>query len=223
MARSIHTTRRHIEESRRWDVSDSEHRDKLISGLEGETAVKRRVKSRVRRERAVGGELLPPTDIELIPIVVKDNGPCIHYPASADDIRHVMRLLPGGVLDGLNGVELCLGADRQDEDSGFDQDEPDPHTGRIGRETLPGVFSGRVLAVYTSGECVSAICDCTCSRRWCTKSRTTMISRCESRAVAGEWTTRASSRATRKTCKTIGCGIASRLTWSRHTRDRFTR
>lgn len=153
MSRSIHTTRRDLEEAHRWDYSETEKQAKLVVGLGEDVSTKRRVKLRVRRERETSGEPLPPTDLDLVPVIVRDTGCHIHYPASAEDVRSVMRLLPRGVLDGLKEIELSLGSDCQEkDDDGLYQDDPDPHTGRLGPEILPGVFTGRCQAVYTTGD-----------------------------------------------------------------------
>lgn len=152
MSRSIHTTRHNIEEMKCWNFSDSERRKRLIVELEEQAAIKRRTKRRVKEDRSCFEMPLQPVDVEQIPIVVNDTGKYIHYPASPDDIRSVMRLLPIGVMDGASRIELCLGADYQNIESSLYNDNEDPYTGRIGCEVLPDVYCGRCQAIYTTGE-----------------------------------------------------------------------
>ena len=153
MSRSIHTTLQHVAEAKHWDFSEAYWHEQLITALEEETTVKRRVKRRVERERSAAGEPLYVTDTDLIPIVAKDADEYIHFPACVDDIRNVVRLLPRGVFDGVNEIELSLGVEYQDEDSSYDNDIEDPHTGRIGMEIIPGIYAARCQAIYTREEC----------------------------------------------------------------------
>lgn len=142
MSRSIHETRRDLSEALR-DGADA----KRVEYLRTQLATKRRIKERSQEERR--SSAVEPGGVEAVPVCVRDTGPFLHYPASIDDIRAVMRLLPRGALDGLATVELCSGIAYQ---RGFTKthtySEPDPHVGRYGYETLPGVFVGRTLGTY---------------------------------------------------------------------------
>lgn len=142
MSRSIHETRRDLSEALR-DGADA----KRVEYLRAQLATKRRIKERSQEERR--SSAVEPGGVEAVPVCVRDTGPFLHYPASIDDIRAVMRLLPRGALDGLATVELCSGIAYQ---RGFTKthtySEPDPHVGRYGYETLPGVFVGRTLGTY---------------------------------------------------------------------------
>jgi len=91
----------------------------------------------------------------MIPIRVCDESDFVHYPASAQDIRSVLRALPQGVSDGLTAIELCLGArdqSRDEEEEWAASPELDPYVGRPGYEILPGVFAGSVLGTYYPGQ-----------------------------------------------------------------------
>jgi tetratricopeptide (TPR) repeat protein len=87
----------------------------------------------------------PTLAADTIPITVCDQSKWVHYPAGEQDIRAVLRLLPAGELNGISKVILCLGKDEQPEEEIW---EPDPLVGRIGSDTLPGVYSGARLGVY---------------------------------------------------------------------------
>lgn len=144
MSRSIHETRRDLSEAVR-DGADAER----VKHLRAQLATKRRIK-----EQALEGQRSPADEsgsVEAIPVCVRDTGPYLHYPASVEDVRAVMQLLPKGALDGLATVELCSGITYQ---RGLAKTHtysaPDPHVGRHGYETLPGVFVGRTLGTYWS-------------------------------------------------------------------------
>jgi hypothetical protein len=98
---------------------------------------------------------IPPTPAGMVPIRVRDESDLVHYPASAEDIRSVLRALPQGVTDGLTAIELCLG--EKDQSRHGDEEwtvppEVDPYVGRQGDEMLPGVFAGNVLGTYYPGQ-----------------------------------------------------------------------
>lgn len=133
MSRRIHTTRSDLEQAHRWEYSNPDDKPKAVCNLNNEIARKRRIKRKVSIERSVGAQALPPTDLNSNPIIMCDKSTFVHYPASPDDIRAAMQLLPRGVLDGLCKIELSLGFDVQNADYG---EKTDPHTGRIGCEVL---------------------------------------------------------------------------------------
>jgi hypothetical protein len=149
MSRSVHSTRNHHARERRFLSRDDEPNPVRLEEIEDEIRKKRRMKNQARRQRR--GPLwegLPPVDPEAIPIQVSDQGAAVHYPASPEDIRAIMRLLPPGVLTGLSGVFLSLGAECQSDD--WRTEEGDPLVGRVGYENLPGVFGGWILGQHYS-------------------------------------------------------------------------
>lgn len=148
MSRSIHTTRRGIEEAKKADYADREVRAAEIAKLRKQLATKRRTKSKVDTERRRGDDEGLHSPIESIPIQVCDEGEFVHFPASADDLRAVMQTLPTGVVDGLTFITLCLGAEPQMEPHGERLCEPDPLVGRRGYEELPGIYLGEVKGIY---------------------------------------------------------------------------
>jgi tetratricopeptide (TPR) repeat protein len=108
------------------------------------------VKKLVKTERRQSEKPLPPTSIDAIPIRIVDSSPYVHYPASQDDLRELLRMLPASLTDGLKAVELCLG-----KQSHLSEQSPlwaefirDPYTSRLGYETLSGVYTGRSLGSY---------------------------------------------------------------------------
>lgn len=130
--------------------TDPQVRAERLERLREDLGRKRHIKWSRRSASRLAARLLP-TDLETIPIHVRDAGPFVHYPASVADIRAVMRRLPKGMLDGLKAVELCLGREDQNAipDAWYNEsDAPDPWVGRRGDALWPGVYHGRVGGVY---------------------------------------------------------------------------
>ena len=94
----------------------------------------------------------PPRPPETIPIRVTDAGPYVHHHASPDDVRAILHALPEGTLTGIEAIELGLGKEVCEEfvreEGDEDYCEPDPFTGRLGVERVPGLYSGPLLGQY---------------------------------------------------------------------------
>ncbi len=150
MSRSIHRTRRELEDLQHGDTAASEERARELAKLHKELQKKRRIKSRVRGLRRSRPEAVP-ASVEAIPIQQFDASRYNSYPATPDDLRAVLRNLPSGVADGLEAIELRAGVEYQRElavqDESFES-EPDPLTGRQGVELMPGVFTPLSLGCY---------------------------------------------------------------------------
>jgi tetratricopeptide (TPR) repeat protein len=146
VARSIHISRRELEEEIRADYSDEESRLARIRRAEERLDRKRYLKAHVKRKRtreSVGLTSSP----DSIPINLVSTGRFVHYPASRDDLGGVLKSMPVDVCGGLSSVELTLGWDEAEDGS-----EVDPFVGRPGSEIFPGVFSPHVLGVYRPEE-----------------------------------------------------------------------
>lgn len=153
MSRSIHATRRQLEEARRSRYAQPMRRQARIDHINALLDRKRAIKAEVWNGRRHAPLLEAPIDVGHIPIHVYDQHAYVHYPASVEDVRAVMQRLPAGTLDGIARIELCLGKHYQwkglaSEDAPFGLDAPDPLVGRWGVEILPGVFVGRYLGTY---------------------------------------------------------------------------
>jgi hypothetical protein len=138
MSRSIHTTRRDLEEELLWD-RDGERAERLREQLRR----KRAVKWQVWEERHTAFPPLP-TSVDGLPVEVLDYGPHIVYGASEADVRAVLRRLPPGSVDGLAGVWFSLVREAQE-----DEGDADPYTGRVGFEYVPGAWTIAVGGRYT--------------------------------------------------------------------------
>ncbi|HEX2950224.1 MAG TPA: hypothetical protein VHV83_11780, partial [Armatimonadota bacterium] len=144
MARSIHTTRRDVEEAKRQHYADDAQQEAEVKQLEESLAKKQRVK----RHSVIDG-IDQPAAVPVSPWQVSirriDEGSFLHYPASPDDIRTVLASLPLGVLDGLDAIEYRLHSGIEDKE---DWHVPDPLVGRRGGAFLPGVYMADCFGVY---------------------------------------------------------------------------
>lgn len=149
MSRSHHTTRRHLQKAVQFDESDAKKKVAKIEELQKELARKRTAKAQVKKERH-GRADLPPTSIDVIPIQVRNASSLVHFPASPEDLRAVLKTMPAGMADGLTEVELSLGekCQRRYLDECCAEPEPDPLVGRPGYQRLPGIYGPRVLGRY---------------------------------------------------------------------------
>src|SRR5688500_284005 len=128
MARSIHTTYRHVADVLADRYLDREEQRDEARRLRGELRAKRLIKAQVIDERRPGLPEGPVVDPATVPILVEDAGELIHHGASAAEIVEVLRRLPPGVADGVAAIRLGLGRELQrDPDDG---DQADPLVGR---------------------------------------------------------------------------------------------
>ena len=106
-------------------------------------ARQRRLKKLVRQRRRRSDPAVQ-VDASATPVIERDAGAYVRHPASAEDLREILRRLPGR-FDGLARIELCLGGRARGKRSSPDVD---PHTGSPGYELLPGVFAPEVRGYY---------------------------------------------------------------------------
>jgi tetratricopeptide (TPR) repeat protein len=146
MSRSIHVTRQTIARARRFGYANRDRRAALLDDLETRHARKRRMKWAMRQK--VRPALFPgaPVTADEVAISFDRRSPFARYPASEADIRAVLSRLPSGVLDGLNGLSVSLGAEYQ-RDQAEEWHERDPVVGRFGLERLSGIYCGLTLGV----------------------------------------------------------------------------
>lgn len=155
MSRSIHETRSMLRKTRRENWSHDDEKSVFCDHLQAQLDLKRGIKNKITQERQgrneiqESQEIITTTNPAGIPIVIEDEGPCIHYPATPDDLRAIMRRLPQGVCDGLTSIALCLDARRPvSEREQWRDCQPDPFTGRPSLEIMPGVWSRANLGEY---------------------------------------------------------------------------
>jgi tetratricopeptide (TPR) repeat protein len=147
MSRSIHVTRQSIARARQFHYADRERRAALLDDLETRCLRKRRMRWGMRQQ--LGPIHFPgaPITADEVAISFDHRNPFACFPASEADLRAILSRLPSGVLDGLNGISLSLGAEYQ-RDRAEEWNEQDPVIGRFGFEQLPGVYCGHILGVY---------------------------------------------------------------------------
>lgn len=153
MSRSIHETRKMLDEIKKYDFGDNwrgRHEKRVI---QNRLEIKRGIKSCVKLERNDVGEPAPPTPLDQIPIVVRDEGPYVHYPATPEDVRALMHRLPPGSCDKLRSVEFTLERSDDGPDYRIPKDvigSVDPYIGRFKVQRYPGVYDSGVLGVYNT-------------------------------------------------------------------------
>lgn len=146
MSRSIHTTHRDLEDQKRFINADKDKIQKLYEKI----SKKRRLKNQEKSRRLNEKYNVPAVSPEGIPIFIVDEGENIHYPASPDDLRAILHCLPG-VYDGISEIRLSLGKNEQEKSGQADGNEwlsPDPYTGRLGDEIIPGAYIGHCGGTY---------------------------------------------------------------------------
>ncbi|HEY6790604.1 MAG TPA: hypothetical protein VI365_25185 [Trebonia sp.] len=134
MARSIHETRRDLEEARRWEFSDASRKGDTLWVIEDRLGRKRRYKD--RRARPDSAQRTVPADADwTVDVVVHDQLPGVFQPLSAEDVRGLLSTFPADIRAELRGVHFRLG--RLEDEMKQDGAEPDPVTGRPGYEEGP--------------------------------------------------------------------------------------
>jgi hypothetical protein len=134
VARSIHETRRDLEEARRWEFSDASRKADTLWVIEDRLRRKRRYKD--RRARPASAHRNVPADAYwTVDVVVHDQLPGVFQPLSAKDVRGLLSTFPARIGAELRSVHLRLG--RLEDDMKQDGAEPDPMTGRPGYEEGP--------------------------------------------------------------------------------------
>jgi hypothetical protein len=134
VARSIHETRRGLEDARRWEFSDASRKTETLWVIEDRLGRKRRYKD--RRARPASAHRAVPEDADwTVDVVVHDQRPGVFQPLSAQDVRGLLAAFPADVKAELRSVHLRLG--RLEEDMKLDGAEPDPLTGRPGYQDGP--------------------------------------------------------------------------------------
>lgn len=147
MSRSIHETRKMLAEIMKYDFSTdwrSHHEKRMI---ENRLRKKRSIKSHVTLDRSNVDPSISPTPLDQIPIVVRDEGHFVHYPASPEDVCALMHRLPPGSCDKLHRIELTLDRFEDEYDSSNDS-AVDPYIGRFSVQDYPGVYSSGVYGDY---------------------------------------------------------------------------
>jgi len=151
MSRSIHTTRRTLDDQAKRILKKGASLKDVESALRksGEQLRKKRlIKRQVLEERRSTPLPVAESPISTIPIEVGDAGEFVHHAASPEDIHHVLEALPPATIQGLARIQMDLGKEYMDERSDNDEARRDPFTNRVSCEIFPGVFGGRILGTY---------------------------------------------------------------------------
>ncbi len=153
MSRSIHSTHNELREAQLRSYRDDKAKAAELAEVEKELTRKRRIKGSISDSRL--GEEIESADGSAgpIPVRIVDQGPNILHPATPEDLGAIGRRLPAGIMDGLSEIVLSLGEHCQVEGEHGDIWDPDPVTGRVGHEALPGFYKGWIWGTYQSSAC----------------------------------------------------------------------
>jgi hypothetical protein len=151
LSRSIHATRRELEEARLNSYREAKVQEIETKRIEKALEQKRIVKQRILSAR--DSDQPPLGYASPVPIYILDEGPYVHHATSAPDISALEQLLPAGILEGLSEIVFSLGLKIQEDREDTNLYDPDPWTGRRGSEILPGVYGAYVLGLYDSDPC----------------------------------------------------------------------
>src|ERR1700682_4156207 len=136
VTRSIHETRRALEEARRWDYRNPQRREEAVALVADSLNQKRRYKRRASGSRGSAEVVGIPVHTE---IVTEPTPPHAHHPLSDEDIRQLLGLLPGDVRPLIRRVHRRFGL--LEDDMRPDEAQPDPLTGRHGFERPGGIWT----------------------------------------------------------------------------------
>ncbi|HEV3167331.1 MAG TPA: tetratricopeptide repeat protein [Isosphaeraceae bacterium] len=146
MSRSIHQTRRQLEEMRRWDYAygDMERRNEDVRFIEEDLRLKRRYKDRVQKARARlnGAEGLPTA----LSVTVEEAHPFVHHPLTVGDVEGLVSRFPADVRHVVQSIHLRSGIHEDDMRGEFT--EPDPFTGRHGSKPEDEIWVPGLLGRY---------------------------------------------------------------------------
>jgi hypothetical protein len=144
MARSIHDTWGVLERAKRDQWSDDAVPEAIVAEMKENLRRQRAIRESEKRLRKQGGTPPQPVFSETIPIFLDAPAPHLVHPASEEDIRTLLSMLPPGSLDGLQGIHLAL----DHEEARGARAVRDPFTGRLRREAIPGVFTSPRAGLY---------------------------------------------------------------------------
>lgn len=150
MSRSIHTTRRSVAQIRAKVLKAELPPDEIPRALQ-RLRRKRLTKKSVREERHRQIPSLPRTTIDSLRVEsLSLREPAMHG-LDRGDILEILSRLPQAAREGISRIQLSLGKAHQLEicATGRSCAAPDPFFERPGFEFLPGVYSGRVLGVFS--------------------------------------------------------------------------
>ena len=149
MSRSIHTTRKTLSEIADRKFASIKEQAQAMNKARRQLRRKRRIKRQVVGERRRKDPPLVGVDSATIPIQVHNAGPYVHHNASIEDLRAVLKMLPEAATEGISSIKLILGKEYIDETHEDAEEGRDPFTGRLSYQTLPGVYSGLYLGIYS--------------------------------------------------------------------------
>ena len=150
MSRSFHTTRKDVQQAYEKAKDGDDSRIQEYQKLREEHLTKRRAKSHIKEERQYGQSVHGGFSVDTLPIEVEKRSQYLHFPASEQDIRALLKRMPQGLIDGLDKITFTLGEfeQRSPEEPYYAEPEKDPYLGRLGHEVFGGIYRPSCLGTY---------------------------------------------------------------------------
>jgi tetratricopeptide (TPR) repeat protein len=145
VTRSIHETRRVLEDAQRWDYGNRRQHEEAVGLIEDRLAQKRRLKRRTERSRSQGQVSATPVPLQ---ITTERIAAYVHHPLSEEDIRALLALFPADVRPLVQRVHRRAGF--LEDDMREDEATPDPLTGRHGFEVPGDIWMPRLRGRFRS-------------------------------------------------------------------------
>jgi tetratricopeptide (TPR) repeat protein len=146
VSRSVHETRRDLDEVRRWEFGSGGSPEDEVWLVEDRLSAKRRYKVRADRHRGAHAPLDGAMNVAVISEPETDH---VHHPLSEEDIRGLLALLPADVRAFTRAVRLRTGL--CEDDMRAEDTEPDPMTGRHGYQRDGGIWAPRLAGRFRPG------------------------------------------------------------------------
>jgi hypothetical protein len=151
MSRSIHTTRRTLDDLHKAVFSSIIEKSAALASAQVALDKKRLAKSQVHAERrrpSVEPERSGAAAAAAVPIEIADSGDFSHHGASEEDIRAILAGLPLAAVEGIAAVRLCLKRESSGRPRIKVQTPAEVFEGTESVQILPGVLVSQVLGTY---------------------------------------------------------------------------
>jgi len=137
VTRSIHETRRDLQQARLWDYRELDQHEDRVAIVQDRLALKRRYKRRMSEARALPETADFPVPLE---VVTEDARAHVHHPLTEDDIRQLLERFPANVRSTVRRISLRVGLGEATHDENPDK-EVDGLIGRYGYELPGGIWA----------------------------------------------------------------------------------
>jgi tetratricopeptide (TPR) repeat protein len=143
LSRSIHETRRQLEETRRWEFGPGILHEEETWLVQDRLSAKRRYKNRASRSRTRTPIIDSPAEVA---VITEPEVEHLHHPLSEEDIRGLLATVPADVRPYVHAIHRRNGL--REDDMWADNTGPDPLTGRHGYQLHSGIWAPRLAGRF---------------------------------------------------------------------------